>query len=90
MHDVHSTGNSSLEVLEGGGWEAHLELVAQNLSDENQRKQALREERRLTRYADPLIAANSMQSLWSCHEGCEFMTFVPFTLNETGSKRQRQ
>lgn len=31
MHDVHSTGHPSLEVLEGRGWEALLQLVVQNL-----------------------------------------------------------
>lgn len=31
VHDVHGTGHPSLEVLEGRGWKALLQLVVQNL-----------------------------------------------------------
>lgn len=33
MHDADCAGYTSLEVLEGGGWKAHLELVAQNFPE---------------------------------------------------------
>lgn len=32
MHDVHGTRHPSLDILEGGGREAHPQLVAQNVS----------------------------------------------------------
>lgn len=31
MHDAHGTGHSTLDVLQGGGWEAHPQLVTQDV-----------------------------------------------------------